>query len=949
MSTLSDLIEIQNQYQWVCFIDVEDIKKPLIDNWSQSKNIFTLQTGQTQSQESCIKAINDLWYEFHEYEKAGSYKKLWDTLFVYGFDGETTYKISFWWDEIEDISREFLRETKKLKKIQFAAQVSLFTENETRNTLLDVLREENIFTLLDHIEFHRDYSDIWNTLSEFCCLDIIGNKSIKIQDLWIESLSISSIAKLKEVLQDECKEKTILTKNTLLIERFLTENNIEWVEVQEVKKVLLKSFLYKKNKIVICDDILSHIFIKSRIKKKLSEDIDLLLKIKNGDYIVHIDHGIGKFLWIIEKQVTWIKKEYIELKYKDNAKVFVPTTEVARLSKYVWVENPKLNSLGGKSWEKKMEKVQVDIQAIAEELLDTFANRKMSKWFPFLYHAWEMQKFQDSFPFEYTDGQSEAIEDIIKDMESKKAMDRLLVWDVWFWKTEVAFNAIYNAYLNKKQSVLISPLVVLAYEHHEKALQRFKWTGMKIWVLTRLEKQTEVTKTLKKLADWELDLVVGTHKLLSDKMKFKNLWMMVVDEEHKFGVQDKEKIKNMKKTIDILAMSATPIPRSLNMALSSIRSISILKSAPFGRKDIHTEISKYDEQLIKIAWEKEFERWGQIFFIHNRVSNIDVYKKKLEEIFPGKKVGVTHGQLPGNELENRILKFKYEQFDILLSTTVIENGIDFANVNTIFINDCQNFWVSQIHQLRWRVGRSNTQWYCYLLYKQDSLNSDAAKRLKTIVEYSYLGAGFELAMKDLEIRGWGDILGIRQSGQAREIWVSLFIKMLEEKIEQLKKNPGKQEIDNFDTKIDLQISAFIPDSYFHSETDKLNFYREIESLNNLKDLSVMITDFKNINSIFSPEVENLFLMLEIKLKAKKYGITSIKRVWVNYQVSFRKDTSLEKLKKFLRLDREVVFSVVDISRLRSQRKHFANDKKFLEYLMKILDNKVINKKIKIKK
>ena len=949
IKTIWDYIHLENKSWGIYIMEIDDISKDIVTEKVLTNNTLRINSWDTMLQEEYIKSLTDIWYEFHEYEKPWSYKKGWDTVHIYDFDWITNYKISFWWDQVEEIYKEVSRKSSKIPALTLWGTLSLFSDSSTWNTVFSQIKENNIFTILDGVEFHLEYQSMCQELKTFSSFDIIGNKNLKIQDLEIESLHCNSLKKFKELLQNDAKEKIIITRNIKLMENFISEHDIKNIVLYEMRKSVYKSFTEKINKLVICDDILTQIFIKSRIKKKLSEDIDLLLKIRNGDFVVHIDHGIWKFVWIIEKEILWVKKEYIELRYKENAKIFVPTTEVARLSKYVWVENPKLNSLGWKSWEKKMKKVQADVQHIAEELLDTFANRKISKGYAFLHSPEEMQKFQDSFPYEYTDGQQEAVEDILQDMSSKKPMDRLLVWDVWFWKTEVAFNAIYNAYINKKQAVLISPLVVLAYEHHDKALERFADTGMKIWVLTRLEKQAEVTKTMKALAAWEIDLVVGTHKLLSDQMKFKNLWVMIVDEEHKFGVQDKEKIKNMKKTIDVLAMSATPIPRSLNMALSSIRSISILKTPPFGRKDIATHISKYDEVLIKDAGEKEFARWWQIFFIHNRVQNIDVYKKKLEKIFPWKKVWVTHGQLPWNELENRILKFKYAEFDILLSTTVIENGIDFPNVNTIFINDCQNFWVSQIHQLRGRVGRSNAKWYCYLLYKQDSLSTEAAKRLKTIVKYSYLGAGFELAMKDLEIRWGWDILGVRQSGQAREIWVSLFIKMLEEKIEWLKKNPEKRELDKIDTKIDLQISAFVPNSYFNSETDKLNFYREIESLDTIDDLRTMIQEFQDINSVFTPEVENLFMMLEAKLKAKKFSIVSIKSLGQSYQVQFKKDIPLDELKAFLKLDREVIFSVVDIQRLRTPRKHFANDKKFLEYLMKILDNKVVNKKIKIKK
>lgn len=405
-----------------------------------------------------------------------------------------------------------------------------------------------------------------------------------------------------------------------------------------------------------------------------------------------------------------------------------------------------------------MKKIHEDIREIAEELLKNFAERKARGGNSNIFFEEKILEFQREFAYIYTEDQQYSIDDIFKDMCSTKNMDRLLVGDVGFGKTEVAFSAAYLALLNKKQVILISPLVVLAHEHYSKALERFAHFGVRIEVLTRLQSQAHANRVIRGLADGSIDMVIGTHRLLSEKLSWKRLGLLIVDEEHKFGVIDKEKIKHIKSDIDILSLSATPIPRSLNLALSGVRDISLLKTPPNGRKSIETYVTRYNEAIIKDAGEKEFARGGQIFFVHNRVSNIEVIKKQLEALFPRKKVVITHGQLPGDELEDRILDFKNKKYDILLSTTVIENGIDFSNVNTIFINECQTFGISQIHQLRGRVGRSDAQGYCYLLYRKEHLDIEAAKRIQTIVDYSYLGAGFELAMKDLEIRGGGDIL-----------------------------------------------------------------------------------------------------------------------------------------------------------------------------------------------
>ena len=590
----------------------------------------------------------------------------------------------------------------------------------------------------------------------------------------------------------------------------------------------------------------------------------------------------------------------------------------------------------------------------------------MWKSFSFLPDIKKESEFRASFTYTYTTDQEQVISEILWDMEKENPMDRLLVWDVGFGKTEVAFNAIYRAFINKKQSVFIAPLVVLAYEHYEKAVERFKPFWMKVAVITRMESVKKVDEVLRKLNSGEIDLVVWTHRLLSDKINYKNLWLLVVDEEHKFWVKDKEKIKKLKSTIDILSMSATPIPRSLNMALSQIKQMSIIKTPPQGRQDINTIISKFSERVILDWCGAEFERWWQVYFVHNRVATLVHFEKVLSWLFPDKKIITTHGQLPGNTLEKRILDFKHKKYDILLTTTVIENGIDFPNVNTIFINDAPIFGISQIHQLRWRVWRSDKLWHCYLLYKKESLWEETAKRLKTIVNYSYLWAGFELAMKDLETRWWWDLLWSKQSGQWSEIWVTLYLKMIEEKINELKmlsshsvSPKGREVAQKFkiNTKIDLQTNIWIPDNYFNSDLDKINFYREIESVNNMDDLNELIKDFKIENNldIFPEEMQNFFNLLKVKLYSGKYYIEHIKKVWINYQIDFSshlaspKGRGIEQLRKFLDLDKQVKFSVITPQRLRAKTKEFKSTENFLEYLLSIFEGSINKKKIRLKR
>ena len=840
--------------------------------------------------------------------------------------------------------------------------------------LKEKLNNKNTLIVLDSLDFSSSYDDLYGGLKNFINLPSLSQNKTNEIDLWFKDLFVESIDDLKELLNNSSfHHKYIFTKNIKTFKNFIEYNDIDSVHILESSVNNLKSFQWKES-LFICDDNISRIFVKKRGKRSMSKDMDLLLQIKPWDYIVHIDHWIGIFNTIIEKDLWWIKKEYVELEYKSDDKLFVPITEVGRLSKYVWSENPKLTPLSTKAWETKLKKASADIEIIARELLDVYAKRKLHKWFTFTSFPKEEWIFQNSFEFTYTKDQFSIIQEIFQDMESENPMDRLLSGDVGFWKTEIAFNAIYKAMLNGKQAALISPLVVLAYEHFDKAQERFQDFPFNIAVITRFEKESKIKEVLKKLESGKIDCIIWTHRLLSPDIKFKDLWLLVVDEEHKFWVADKEKIKNFKGNIDILSMSATPIPRSLNLALNGIKSISMLTTPPVGRQSIHTIVSNFSDKIIQDAGNKEFERWGQLFFIHNRVETISHFQAYLEKIFPNKKIIVTHWQLPGDTLEKRIIDFKRKQYDILLSTTVIENWIDFSNVNTIIINEAGNFWISQIHQLRWRVWRGDRQWYCYLLFKKDKIKQDAAKRLKTIVDYSHLWAGFELAIKDLEIRWGWDILGIRQSGQSVEIGVNLFLQMLESKIEELKNtspahsslSPSirgtKGEPYKINTKIDLNISIFIDNNFFSSELDKINFYREIESLNTIEDLESIISDFKE--SALTPTLSqgekekdrlprwtnNFFDLLRLKILANKHNISYIKRAWLNYQIDFSDawDKGLENLKQFLDHDKEVKFRVISLTRIRSETKKFANDESFIQYLLQLFSWKTRNRKIKLK-
>ncbi len=984
ISCLSQLLDFAKNNSGNFIVNYDLFFAKLPNNWElENKYSITLEKDKPCEIDELLKKLNDFGYKFKEYLEGGDYKKTWDTLSIKLKNKRETIIISFWWDSVESIFIENWINSKNVDKISIwkIEELNFFSlENNFNKELLELLKEKNL--ILDNVDI-LEWANNFLNLENIIALDILKNANISQTNLDITDLFIDNLENLVKVLKSEKKVK-IYTKNERTIQTFLEYNNIENIEIYKTDLTILKSFKSSKE-IIICDDNLSKIFVKKRVKKSLSENIDLLLHIKPWDFVVHIDHGIWVFEWIIWKEIGKLKKEYLEIHYKWWDKLFVPITEVRRVSKYIGNENPTLTGLSTKEWSKKLEKVWEDVQKVAEELLEIYAARKISKGFAFRYFDWEMTKFARTFDYEYTPDQVNAIEEIMEDMSKETPMERILVWDVWFGKTEVAFNAVYNAFLNWKQSIIISPLVVLAYEHYNKACERFSKFPINIWLLTRFQTQSEAKIILDKLKTWKIDLIIWTHRLLWESLEYKDLWLLVIDEEHKFWVKDKEKLKIFKQSthkessqneevwgrkifstgvyedvndletnfsdkkipkfsdysIDILSMSATPIPRSLNMALNGIRDVSILSKAPSIRKWVETFVSKFDDNVIIEAWKKEFERGWQLFFIHNRVESIGSMARYLQDLFPKRKIIVTHWQLPWHELEDRILAFKRKEYDILLSSTVIENWIDFPNVNTIIINEAYKFGISQIHQLRWRVWRSDREWYCYLLFKKEKISEDAAKRLTTVVEYSHLWAWFELAIRDLEIRWWWDILGLKQSGLSTEVWINVYLKLLEDKIEELKLkwNFEKEEDvkkSKLETSIDLNISAYLWDDFFESELDKLNFYREIESISDIEELENLISDFKELAWELSEENNNLFKVLEVKIKASEYKIKSIKRIWVSYEISFIENLKIEELKAFLDLDKEVKFIVNGLTSLKCPCNKFLDDLDFLNYLYKIM-------------
>src|SRR6266550_2498771 len=612
-----------------------------------------------------------------------------------------------------------------------------------------------------------------------------------------------------------------------------------------------------------------------------------LRDLKVGDLVVHVDHGIGEFVGLKQinpragaaRTVSGPRDdeahEFLELRYQGEDKLFVPVERLDLIQKYTGGTRPALDRLGGTTWEKAKTRVKKAMRDMAEELLKLYAARKAMPGHAFSADSHWQQEFEDAFPYELTPDQVTAIRDIKRDMETATPMDRLLCGDVGYGKTEVAMRAAFKAVMDGKQVAVLAPTTILAFQHHRTFLRRFASFPATIELLTRYYSAKEQKEIVKKLESGEIDVVIGTHRLLSKDIAFKDLGLLVIDEEQRFGVGQKERLKQLKKAIDVVAMSATPIPRSLHMSLVGIRDISVIETPPKDRLAIQTNVVPFSDDFIREAIEFECGRGGQIFFVHNRVESIYAMKEYVERLVPGLRVIVGHGQMDERELEKAMLAFISREYDVLLATTIIENGIDIPACNTILINHAERFGLSQLYQLRGRVGRSDRLAFCYLLVPSDRiLTSDARKRLAAIQEFSDLGAGFRIAAKDLEIRGSGNILGGEQSGEIAAIGFEMYTKMLEETIRELKGEKIEEEVE---TSMNLGVDIYIPKDYVSEENLRMTFYKKIASASTDDRLEQIRNEMRDRFGALPVNVENLLHFVKVKRFAQQMGVISIVR------------------------------------------------------------------------
>ena len=618
--------------------------------------------------------------------------------------------------------------------------------------------------------------------------------------------------------------------------------------------------------------------------KEKPEYIENINDIKEGEYVVHSVHGVGVYKGLSQQEIDGQLKDYLTIEYANKDRLHIPAEQINQLVRYRGSGSikPKLSRMGGKDWENTKTRVKKEVEQVAYDLLRLYAKRKMQSGIQFLPDTTWQVEMEEAFEYTETPDQMKAINDVKTDMESEQPMDRLICGDVGFGKTEVAMRGIFKAVTSGKQAAVVVPTTILALQHFQTISERFKPFGVNVELMSRFRSQKEQKKTIKRLATGECDVVIGTHRLLQEGIIFKDLGLLVIDEEHRFGVRHKEKLKTLRENIDIITMSATPIPRTLYMSLSGIKDMSIINTPPKNRLPIKTFVGEWNENMVKNAITHELDREGQVFYLYNRVETIDEFRMQLQKLVPNARIAIGHGQMDEKTLEKVIVDFANQEYDILLATTIIENGIDIPNANTMIIHNADKFGLAQLYQLRGRVGRSQRQAYCYCFYtKSKEITRDAMQRLKAIKEFTTLGSGYQIAMRDVEIRGVGNILGTKQHGHMVNVGFDTYCQLLEETVQELQ----GQVVDKTNpTIVDINVTAYIPDEWVGSADQKMIEYKRLADVKSETELDYITEEWKDRFAKPPQSVENLIKLIKIRLAATEAKISLIRETEENIRI-----------------------------------------------------------------
>jgi len=859
------------------------------------KNTLQINQGDKLNLDFLIETLNEYGLEGVDFVgDPGEFSVRGGIVDIFSYSNENPYRIEFFGDEIDSI-RLFDPGTqlsvKKFNRVSILPNIQDQVLEESRISIMDFIPQNTIVWFKDYQLCKDRISDQFEKAVQLYNKLESPLKHLPPEEMFISTINFEASVSYKHIIElgkttyfdsnytfdFQSAPQPSFNKNFDLLAENLNENNGQGIKNlivannakqierlytifedigKEIKiETLLLSihagFIDHRNKLALyTDHQIFNRYHRFRLKegyKKKDRAITLkeLNNLSPGDYISHIDHGVGQFSGLEKIKVDGKEQEAIRILYKNNDILYISIHSLHRISKFVSKDGtaPRIDKLGSDSWKKLKQKTKKKVKEIAYDLIKLYAERKSKKGFAYSPDTYLQNELEASFLYEDTPDQNKATIDVKADLEAEAPMDRLICGDVGFGKTEIAIRAAFKVVAENKQVAVLVPTTILAWQHYQTFKARLKDFPAKVDYINRFKSRKQQTETLKKISSGEIDILIGTHRIVGKDIQFKDLGLLIIDEEQKFGVGVKDKLKTLKVNVDTLTLTATPIPRTLQFSLMKARDLSVINTPPPNRQPILTEVSTFNEELIRDAVSYEISRRGQVFFIHNRVQNIKEVAGMIQRLVPDARVLVGHGQMKGEELEEKMMSFINGEFDVLVATTIIESGLDIPNANTIIINNANNFGLSDLHQMRGRVGRSNKKAFCYLLAPpMISLSSDARKRLQAIEQFSDLGSGFQIAMRDLDIRGAGNLLGAEQSGFISEIGFDMYQKILNEAIQELKETEFKdmyQDIEEAfvkDCQIETDLEILIPDNYVADTTERINLYRELDSSEKEEDL-----------------------------------------------------------------------------------------------------------------
>ena len=867
-------VEINPIHEFLLETNLEDVSNKILDN------------NYTKKQEDNVK-------EDIELIKSGEYISKIDKYFDCFYSKYCTildYIDSNYLIGIDEIKKINARAKNILEDISATEKALIEKERIVPNALVHYITaneiEDKLTTYKKIYLTSNDFEEEVNTEKYYFKYRMVNYYKSNIEKFFLD-VKEAKQAKKRIYIYLNSKEKAKRIKELLDEKEIISEYNEKYSEISNgvQVKILLGNVTqgfesYDSNILVIvANDLINIEKRKKKRSNKIFNEAEKIIfsELKPGDYVVHRVHGIGQFVGVNTIVTDKVTKDYIKIKYKNDDILYVPTDQLDNVKKYIGGGEtlPKINRLGSKEWANTKERVKKNLREVAKELIELYAKRQKSKGYAFSKDTPWQQEFEGSFPYQETDDQLRCIEEVKKDMELQKPMDRLLCGDVGYGKTEVAIRAAFKAVMDQKQVAYLVPTTVLADQQYKSFKERMEEFPIRVEVLNRFRTKKEQEEIIRKLKLGEIDVVIGTHRLLSKDVEFKDLGLLIIDEEHRFGVKDKEKIKEYKTNIDVLTMTATPIPRTLHMSIVGVRDMSIIYEPPQNRKPVQTYVLEYDEEVVREAITKEIERGGQVFYLFNNVEGIERKANEILKLVPEAKVAYAHGKMSGTELENIMLNFIEGKVNVLVCTTILESGIDIPNANTIIVENADRLGLAQLYQIRGRVGRSDVQAYAYITYKRDKLLSEVAdKRLKAMKEFTEFGSGFKIAMRDLEIRGAGSMLGEIQHGHMEQVGYDTYCNLLDQVIKEMKDIKVEEETD---IQIDLNVSSYIPDTYISESNQKIKIYQDIALCRNEEDIQNVIDEMIDIYGEMPEELENLINIARIKELAKKANILRIQQ------------------------------------------------------------------------